>query len=403
MPWFISGERLDPDQREFVDQSTHQKMFITGFAGTGKSVVMIHKLIEIYSGNPNAKCCIISFTHALLEMFKLGIDECGVLENRVANELNECAAKNGQIDLVTKYTFKNNLTSPNPIRYDFIMVDEVQDLCLSDIENIKQSRTRNVYFGGDSNQSIYTEDPEDKEPTIGENTLFEMLEVEQKKLVTLYRITPSILNVVKLTMPELEHKLQGTRFGHRRDADVILASASDEFDEVKYVFENAKIYAEDIEITAILFPIHRWIGDFIRNVLKLNDIEITTEISNLISKRKYSELNQIFMDNNLRMEYVGNTHGSFRNARDQHNIVLMTYHSAKGMDFDNVFVPFLSSSRHEKFSFFLPKPLMVAFTRANVNLTISYSGESMACVDNFRRACTPVDIDSDDDVDYLDI
>jgi superfamily I DNA/RNA helicase len=402
MPWFISRERLDPDQSEFVDQRTHQKMFITGFAGTGKSVVMIHKLIEIYRGNPNAKCCVISFTHALLEMFKLGIDECGILENRVADKLNECAAKNGQIDLVTKYAFKNNLTSPNPIRYDFIMVDEVQDLCYSDIENIKQSRTRNVYFGGDTNQSIYTEDPKDKEPTIGENTLFEMLNVEQKKLVTLYRITPSILNVVKLIMPELEHKLQDTRFGHRGDADVILASASDEFDEAKYVFENAKIYAEDIELTAILFPIHSWIGDFIRHILTLNDVEITTEISNMISKRSYSQLNQIFMDNNIRMEYVGNEHGSFRNARDKHNIVLMTYHSAKGMDFDNVFVPFLSSSRHKKFSFFLPKPLMVAFTRANVNLTISYSGESMACVDNFRHACTPVDIDSGNDVDYFD-
>ena len=45
---------------------------------------------------------------------------------------------------------------------------------------------------------------------------------------------------------------------------------------------------------------------------------------------------------------------------------------------------------------------MVAFTRANVNLTISYSGESMACVDNFRDACTEVDIDSANDTDYFD-
>jgi superfamily I DNA/RNA helicase len=402
MPWFVSREKLDPDQILFVEQTTHQKMFITGFAGTGKSVVMIHKLIEIYRGNPNAKCCIISFTHALLEMFKLGIDECGKLENRVSNKLNECNARNGQIDLVTKYTFKNNLNSPNPIRYDFIFVDEVQDLCKSDIENIKLSRTLNVYFGGDSNQSIYTEDPKDKEPTIGENTLHELLQLEQKKLVTLYRITPSILKVVKLTIPELKNKLQGTRFGHRRDADVILANASDEFDEVKYVFENAKTYAEDIELTAILFPLHTWIKAFITHVLKLNEVDITEEISKMIRRKAYTDLNQIFMDNNIRMEYVGNEHGSFRNARNKHNIVIMTYHSAKGMDFDNVFVPFLSSSRHEKFSFFLPKPLMVAFTRANVNLTISYSGESMACVDNFRDACTEVDIDSANDTDYFD-
>ena len=108
MPWFIPYPSLDPDQREIVDNLANQKYFINGFAGTGKSVVLVHKLRKIYEDNPNAKCCIISFTHALLEMFKLGIEECG-LSNRASNEINACCAINGQIDFVTKYKFKENI------------------------------------------------------------------------------------------------------------------------------------------------------------------------------------------------------------------------------------------------------------------------------------------------------
>ena len=403
MPWFIPYPSLDPDQREIVDNLANQKYFINGFAGTGKSVVLVHKLRKIYEDNPNAKCCIISFTHALLEMFKLGIEECG-LSNRASNEINSCCAINGQIDFVTKYKFKENIRSSNPICYDFILIDEVQDLCLSDLNNVIRSRTNHIYLGGDDNQSIYDKDPIDKEPTLTPDVITRVIQPQEKLLVTLWRITPSILRVAKLIMPELEGKLLGTRFGHTRDEDVILANAQDESEEVKYVFDNALTYAEDIELTAILLPLHRWVKDFCKNILELNEVNITQEIQGYLrpNNKNYNEINRIFSENDIRLEYVGNKEGSFRHAKEHHNVVLMTYHSAKGMDFDNVFIPFLSSSRHEKFSYFLPKPLMVAITRSNFNLCLSYSGESMACVDAIRAACVSVDIDTENETDYLD-
>jgi superfamily I DNA/RNA helicase len=402
MPWFIPFNFLDNDQRDFVDDITNKKLFINGFAGTGKSVVLVHKLIKIFDENPDAKCCVISFTHSLLEMFKLGIEESGRLSNRISNQMNSCCATNGQIDLVTKYQFRKNIQNANPIRYDFIMIDEVQDLCKSDLVNVLNSGTQEIYLGGDDNQSIYSEDPQDKEPTLTAQLRNELIQTFDRSLVTLYRITPSILTVAKRIMPELQEKLNGTQFGHNRDADVILASAEDERDEVQYVFENALIYAEDIELTAILLPKHSWIKDFCTHVLHINNVEITPEIAKYMSSRNYTELNRVFSNNDIRLEYVGNDHGLFSNAKEKHNIVLMTYHSAKGMDFDNVFIPFLSSSRHERFSFFLPKPLMVSITRSNLNLTLSYSGDSMAFVDSIRDVCVDIDIDSDNDSDFLD-
>jgi superfamily I DNA/RNA helicase len=401
MPWFIPVNKLDPDQVLFVDDRVNSKLFIKGFAGTGKSVVLVHKLLKIYEKNPDAKCCIISFTHALLEMFRLGIEESGELKGRVSNDLNSCGAKNGQIDLVTKYEFRKNLQSPSRIQYDFILIDEVQDLCKSDIENALKNGASEIYLGGDDNQSIYIEDPQDKEPTLNSIDRKNLIQSFDITLVTLHRITPSILRVAKGVMPELNEKLNGVRFGHNRDADVILANAEDEREEVKYVFENALTYAEDIELTAILLPKHNWIRDFCLQILKINNIQITPEISRNLSSRNYTELNKVFLENGIRLEYVGNDHGSFKHAKEKHNVVLMTYHSAKGMDFDNVFIPFLSSSRHERFSFFLPKPLMVAVTRSNMNLTLSYSGDCMAFVDNIRDACIEIDIDSENEIEYL--
>lgn len=402
MPWFIPYNLLDLDQREFVDDDVNQRLFISGFAGTGKSVVLVHKLIKIFADNPSAKCCVISFTHSLLEMFKLGIEESGRLSGRVSDKINSCCARNGQIDLVTKYEFRKNLQNVNPILYDFIMIDEVQDLCKSDIENVVNSRTEKIYLGGDDNQSLYSEDPQDKEPTLTAQQRTELIHTFNRTLVRLYRITPSILTTAKRIMPELHESLNEIQFGHNRDADVILANAQDEREEVQYVFENALTYAEDIELTAILLPKHQWIKDFCQHILKINNVELTPDILQYFQSRNYTELNRVFSENNIRLEYVGNEHGSFRNAKENHNVVLMTYHSAKGMDFDNVFIPFLSSSRHERFSFFLPKPLMVATTRSNLNLTLSYSGESMAFVDAIRNTCVEIDIDSDYDNDFLD-
>jgi superfamily I DNA/RNA helicase len=217
----------------------------------------------------------------------------------------------------------------------------------------------------------------------------------------LHRLTPSILACVKKLMPELEEELKDCRIAHHRDSDVLLASAITEKDEVAYVYEQALNLAQDIELTAILIPKHLWVRDFCRLVAENLGAHWDDDVEAMFKQRDYTAVNQYFAANNINMEYVGNEHGSFRHARDNNNVIIMTYHSAKGMDFQNVFIPFLSISLHEKFDFFIPKPLMVAMTRSNYNLTISYSGEPMACVELFREACVPIEIGSNDD-DHFD-
>jgi superfamily I DNA/RNA helicase len=79
--------------------------------------------------------------------------------------------------------------------------------------------------------------------------------------------------------------------------------------------------------------------------------------------------------------YLGNKYGSLK-ASDMNPVVyLMTYHSAKGLDFKYVFIPFLSETKtfvHDTALLGSPglgrRLLFVAVTRSRENLYLSYSG-----------------------------
>ena len=57
----------------------------------GKSVLLVHRLKKVFEDNPKAKGCVVSFTHALLEAFRLGFKEVGI-ETRLSGDLNICHA-----------------------------------------------------------------------------------------------------------------------------------------------------------------------------------------------------------------------------------------------------------------------------------------------------------------------
>ena len=58
-------------------------------------------------------------------------------------------------------------------------------------------------------------------------------------------------------------------------------------------------------------------------------------------KVDYNKLNSYLRTNGIKLQYVGNGYGSF--TEDGGIICVMTYHSSKGLDFDNVFLPGLSN------------------------------------------------------------
>ena len=71
----------------------------------------------------------------------------------------------------------------------------------------------------------------------------------------------------------------------------------------------------------------------------------------------------------------------------------MTYHSAKGLDFDNVFLPFCNAGLYLANNEGIAKTLfMVGMTRSRNNLYITYHGYSSDYLNAFRGNCQVISI-----------
>ena len=95
------------------------------------------------------------------------------------------------------------------------------------------------------------------------------------------------------------------------------------------------------------------------------------------SRENYDRINEHLKEHGIKFQYLGNGAGSFKGASENSLVTLMTYHSAKGLDFKAVFIPFLTpdltiwrEENRAKVLFF------VALTRSREQLFLSYHGNS---------------------------
>ena len=50
MAWMIREDQLDPDQKDFINIESKKtgNIWVKGFAGSGKSVLLVHSLKDMY-------------------------------------------------------------------------------------------------------------------------------------------------------------------------------------------------------------------------------------------------------------------------------------------------------------------------------------------------------------------
>ena len=379
--WMVPYEQLDDDQKDFVDQEIDKQgnIWVQGFAGSGKSVMLVHALIKKLKENPNIKACVVVYTHSLIDMFNKGISEI--------DPNNQMGLS--KVPVMTYHQFRKGNQ-----HYDFIFCDEVQDLP-EDVLTEMRNRCNHLHVAGDSNQSIY-------DHGISPDRIGTVTSARPFILNRVYRLTRSIMAAVSKLLPNMD--IFGSRRDMtKRDVQIRLSTAYDKEEEVKYVWEQGFEAASEGYSAAILLPTHDDIFEFVNLLLQINGKPEWELKENRWGKPDYENLNRHFGNNNIKMEYVGNSYGSFRNASQNKNLIIMTYHSAKGMDFDNVFLPFMSSSTYirpenQKTLF------MVAMTRSKMNLYITYSDYLHPLVERFESTCQRISLDNNNnpELDELD-
>jgi hypothetical protein len=432
MAWMIREDQLDPEQREFINAELKKtgNIWVKGFAGSGKSVLLIHSLKNIIQKEPNAKVAVVVYTHSLIDLFKTGMTELKIPST---------------VPLMTYYEFVDK----NKDKFDYIFCDEVQDLP-SRVLYAMNNRAKIIIVAGDSNQSIYDTDPRWGEPVVNPNQVGDIINARAFSLNIIHRLTRSIISAVQKILPNMN--IWGAQRDLTKvDVNIRLCEAQNQDDEIKYVYNESIKGPAVNESSVILIPNHDDIISFVNKVLSTNnkpiwvlkekiafylsispsdELKAKSVTNKKVVKRRnsslylgyyfsepivqndlkklessgiacklvreswgpdYDAMNNHLRQQGIKLQFIGSDYGALLDAERNKEAVLMTYHSSKGLDFDNVFLPFLNAH------FYLPPSkaetlFMVAMTRSRKNLYLTYFGYTHDLVDKFKSECTQISI-----------
>lgn len=377
MKWMIPEEKLGPDQREVISDLSKEwrNTWIKGHAGSGKSVLLIHLLRDYLAKNARSRVCVVVFTHSLVDMLQVGIKELG-LERKF----------NISIPVMTIYRFDKSAEL-----FDAVFCDEVQDIPANVLLSMK-ARAGKVIVAGDEAQSIYNTVPGFNEAPAVPEQIKNILDANEKPLHYIYRMTRSVVAMLSQVFNSL---LAGRPNVEKNDVEIKFCRAKTLNKELEYVWtEASKINRlRSDEIVAILVPHIEMITKFADFALSHNGAEIWKPVFNNFNRHDFENLNDHLSANNIPLIYVGQGYGSLSDADRDNKIILMTYNSAKGLDFDHVFLPMLGEK------IFIPGSkaetlLFVALSRSKYNLMVSYSGTLYSLMGKFMQGKSPYEIES---------
>lgn len=377
MAWLVPENKLDAQQRLFLDSEAifKQNVWIKGFAGSGKSILILYSVKKILARNPEAKLLLVVFTHSLIKMFTAAFEEMGL-----------------NVQVETYYAFMKS-----PSHYDYILCDEVQDLTERVIVALERHADR-VIVAGDANQSIYLSDPQWREPTIDKNYLSSR-DYQEQELTIIHRLPKSLIEVVNHFMPDM-HIFSAKLDMTKPDVQVRVCKAKRVEDEIRYLLDRAQKAIQGGYTVAVLLPTQDLMVLFVNWVLYcMGRQQWDPPQRNRWGKYDFFLLNRGLSNVGIPLQCIANGDGAFSSSIPQINV--MTYHSSKGLDFDNVFIPFASEgvpifSSDEELS---RRLFMVAMTRTRSNLCITYTGTPYEELNSFQYLCTMVEIENPEAAD----
>jgi superfamily I DNA/RNA helicase len=375
----IPLDRLDIEQREFIDNSLYKSSnkWIVGFPGSGKSVLLIHILATIRAKEPNAKIHIVFFTHALQQLYITGFYELNITQ------------KNITMGTYIKY-------EKRPFSCDYILCDEVQDLTAPVLKKMKENASR-IIVCGDPNQSIYERDPSTNVRVVNPEEIGGIINANKYPLNTIHRLSKSIVKMISKLLPNMGI-LQAKNNAKKTNVTGRFIKFEMEEEEVNYIINSAfEAISLPGESVVVLFPTHEDILRFSCQYAKIKNIKNWVMHKNSWGKTDYASFNNHFYKNKL--HYIGNGFGNLWKANKEGFLILMTYHSSKGLDFDNVYLPFVN----EDANITNETLFMVALTRTKETLFISHTKNSHTYFSAIKDEFTEVPVNADQNDNIFDI
>lgn len=317
---FVEYDSLDDDQFDLIEQNLSESMLVAGCAGSGKSVIAMNKARQIIE--EGSSVILIAYTKSLHGFMNEGWND-DVLRGHC----------------MYYYQWKEEQHMPSA---DYIVVDEIQDFTKIEIEEFMRAAKKCFFFFGDTAQSIYSFT---NRPTLSIEQISKLTGLEVMMLYNNYRLPRTVAKITQ-DYVGIDVRPYSDRVYQSRETSLphIVGFDSDEaqFDAIVSLLKS-----HDLGSIGVLIPDNNGVADLYEKILE----------ARISSECKYSLGINRFYDSL-----------DFSTSKPK----IMTYHSAKGLQFDTVILPFCKSvSGVEE-----QKALYVAMTRTKKNLFMLYTGSS---------------------------
>lgn len=324
--WMIKESELDDDQIKVLMATLDKSCIVTGCAGSGKSVLALIKAQRIQKAFGNSYQVIV-FTKALCRYMDAGRRALGL---------------NNEFSYYWEWDRKG---APHS---DYIIVDEIQDFTGEEIRRFISAANKNFYFFGDTAQSIY--DGLGGMPRMPVENIRSITPVEKRakdfELYRNYRLPIPVARVAHVVGVGLEVFLESTyKSAESAMPRFLRYDAKDGQREAI----NRIIRKNQMSDVAILLPRNEDVREMYDELSKSGNYEVRCKGGKDSPQQRRDTLD--FSSSNPK---------------------IMTYHSAKGLQFETVFLPYV-----EDFTETAPnrKALYVAMTRTYRNLYVMYSNQ----------------------------
>lgn len=359
MKWMVPINQLDAVQSSVIDEildDIESDHLVKGFAGSGKTIVLTHVLERLASHPKRRSICFATYTHALKDLVESGLSELG----------------RRHVDISTFDALKR-IRKP----YDIVVADELQDVTGRYFDAFS-SAYRTLIAAADFDQRIYRQAAKrgDIDGILAAAEEHELQEIHHIN-DNVFRVATSILDA---DVPLMASPRQD-------DETTQIYRGSSKQDEFNTVHDEAVRVAAREHPSAILFPNKRLLKEFIDAIANAADWGKPPPLESGDENRdKYGVMNGYLHRQRSSLQVFGSGSGEMAASDRKAIVYLMTYHSAKGLDFPNVFLPHLTAGtklepmtgakdEEERRLFF------VAATRAKRRLYLSYHGTAHRFID----------------------
>jgi superfamily I DNA/RNA helicase len=360
MKWMVEINDLDAVQARAIENiidNQDENHWVKGFAGSGKTIVLTHVLKRLATARPPVKVCFATFTHALKDLIESGLTKT-------------------ELDRIDISTFNGLGKMRND--YDLVVADEMQDIPSRVLPTLAK-KSDVLVIAADLDQSIYRSACSVSELNAA------IKPAKEHQLREIHRINENVFEIA--TSVYTDAKVVSQTTVRQDDEQARMYEGASMRDEFVTMYEEAFRVSAKESPSAVLLPSKALLDKFISTIATANSYTGTPP-SVKDSERPeigeqadpFKEINAYLKKNKSPLQVFGGGSGSLYDSDTKKMVYLMTYHSAKGLDFANVFLPHLTedislepmkgaSDDQERRLFF------VATTRARERLYLSYHDE----------------------------